>query len=90
MSETLVTKALEARQNATDEARKLLDDGFPERAHIIMNALTRLDTCVIRLERELQQARAAIRDAKEFMRSDAWVWAEQHRSAIERAEKHGG
>jgi hypothetical protein len=46
------------------------------------------------LERELQQARAAIRDAIAYFEPDnnmLWrEWEEKHRSAIERAEKHGG
>lgn len=59
-----VERALEARQNASDEARKVIEDGFPERGHIILEALTLLDSCVISLERDLQRAREEIERVK--------------------------
>ena len=54
-----VTKALEARQNATDAATKLIEDGFPAAADTILNALHLLDRTVVQLERELAEAREA-------------------------------
>lgn len=56
MPDDYVTKALEARQAATDTAKEISEDGFPQAASIILNALTLLDSAIIKLERNLTAA----------------------------------
>lgn len=62
-----VTRALEARQDASDCARKMAEDGFYEPAQTILNALALLDSTVIKLERTL----TATQDEMAALRKDA-------------------
>ena len=55
---TDVEKALEARQNASDEAKRVAEGGFTLAAFMIEDALSKLDRVVIRLERELEEEKA--------------------------------
>ncbi len=68
-----VTAALEARQNATDAAKRIIEDGYAYHGGLIVDALSNLNTAVVTLERALTAAQAAKEAAeREVERLKTW------------------